>query len=133
MPAAARPEPLIASAIPAQPQWNSSAEITCSCPSGSEALRWIASRPPKPCRRASPPAPAPSNNNGGGETAAAQAPEALGYPSFATNNTTRIGGSDPAANAAAVALAVFPSTTASQRPAAVALAGEEDWAGAIAA
>src|SRR4051812_16009458 len=53
MPAAARPEPLIASAIPAQPQWNSSAEITCIWPSGSEALRWIASKPPKPCRRAS--------------------------------------------------------------------------------
>src|SRR5690348_173527 len=53
MPAAARPEPLIARAIPAQPQWNSSAEITCIWPSGSEALRWIASRPPKPCLRAS--------------------------------------------------------------------------------
>ena len=55
--------------------------------------------------------------------------EALGYPAFATNNTTRIGGSDAAANAAAVALAVFPSTTAAQRPAAVALVDEEDWAG----
>ena len=28
MPAAASPEPEIASAVPAQPQWNSSAEIT---------------------------------------------------------------------------------------------------------
>ena len=43
----------------------------------------------------------------------------LGFPAFATNNTTRIGGSDPAENAAATALAVFPSTTPSQRPAAV--------------
>jgi hypothetical protein len=59
--------------------------------------------------------------------------EALAFPAFATNNTTRIGGSDPVSNAAGVALAVFPSTTAAQQPAAVTLAGEEDWAGAIAA
>ena len=43
MPAAARPEPEIASAMPAQPQWNSSAEITCIWPSESAAERWIAS------------------------------------------------------------------------------------------
>ena len=49
MPAAARPEPVIASAMPAQPQWNSSAEITCIWPSGSSAERWMPSRPPKPC------------------------------------------------------------------------------------
>jgi putative cell wall binding repeat protein len=80
------------------------------------------------------PAPAPAaGGNGGGEAATAQTPEALGYPSFATSNTTRIGGSDPASNAAAVALAVFPSTTPSQQPSAVTLVSEEDWAGAIAA
>jgi hypothetical protein len=62
-----------------------------------------------------------------------QTAERLGYPGFATNNTTRIGGSDPTANAAGAALAVFPSTTTEQRPAAVTVAGEEDWAGAIAA
>jgi putative cell wall-binding protein len=76
-------------------------------------------------------APAPAT--GGGQAPAAQTSESLGYPSFATNNTTRIGGSSPAANAAAVALAVFPSTTPAQRPKAVTLVGEEDWAGAIAA
>jgi hypothetical protein len=59
--------------------------------------------------------------------------EELGYPAFATANTTRIGGSDPATNAAATALAVFPSTNAKQRPVAVALVSTEDWAGAIAA
>ena len=53
MPAAARPEPEIASAVPAQPQWNSSAEITCIWPSASEAERWIDSSVPKPCFRAS--------------------------------------------------------------------------------
>ena len=56
----------------------------------------------------------------------------LGYPAFATGNTTRVGGADAAANAAAIALAVFPSTTPRQRPAAVTLVNEDDWAGAVA-
>jgi hypothetical protein len=59
--------------------------------------------------------------------------EELGYPSFATSNTTRIGGPDPASNAAAAALAVFPGTSEKQRPVAVTLVDSEDWAGAIAA
>jgi hypothetical protein len=79
---------------------------------------------------------APSSSGGsdsGAETPAPQVAEALAFPAFATNNTTRIGGPDPVANAAGVALAVFPSTNDAQRPAAVTLVGEEDWAGAIAA
>jgi putative cell wall-binding protein len=69
------------------------------------------------------------------ETPEAPSPgaEELGYPSFATSNTTRIGGPDPASNAAAAALAVFPGTSEKQRPVAVTLVGTEDWAGAIAA
>jgi hypothetical protein len=59
--------------------------------------------------------------------------EELGYPSFATSNTTRIGGPDPIANAAATALAVFPAMSEKQRPVAVSLVAKEDWAGAIAA
>jgi hypothetical protein len=59
--------------------------------------------------------------------------EELGYPSFATSNTTRIGGPDPIANAAATALAVFPATNEKQRPVAVSLVGKEDWVGALAA
>jgi hypothetical protein len=79
------------------------------------------------------PVPAPAATGGSSEAPASQSAEQLGYPSFATGNTTRVGGSDPAANAAAVALAVFPSTTPAQQPAAVTLVGEDDWAGAIAA
>jgi Cell wall binding domain 2 (CWB2) len=72
--------------------------------------------------------------SGGGSPSPAPAPaEALSFPAFATNNTTRIGGSDPTSNAAGVALAVFPSVTEAQRPAAVTLVDEEDWAGGIAA
>ncbi len=80
------------------------------------------------------PAPAPTSTaTEQKETPAAAAAEELGYPSFATNNTTRVGGSEPATTAAGVALAVFPSTTPAQRPAAVTLVDEADWQGAIAA
>jgi hypothetical protein len=82
------------------------------------------------------PVPAPTSSartSDEKQTPAAEAAEELGYPSFATNNTTRVGGSDPATTAAAVALAVFPSTTSAQRPAAVALADEGEWQGALAA
>ncbi len=81
------------------------------------------------------PAPTPASSPGStaAEAPATEIAEQLGYPAFATGNTTRVGGSDPASNAAGVALAVFPSTTAAQRPAAVTLVGEGDWAGAIAA
>jgi hypothetical protein len=64
---------------------------------------------------------------------ASQPPEELGYPAFATANTTRVGGSDPASTAAAVALATYPSTRPSQRPDAVVLVDGSDWLGAVAA
>jgi hypothetical protein len=79
------------------------------------------------------PAPTPTTSESRSEDTPSQSAEALGYPSFATNNTTRIGGSDPAANAAGAALAAFPSTTETQRPDAVTIVNDEDWAGAIAA
>jgi hypothetical protein len=79
------------------------------------------------------PAAAPATEGPGAEAPSSQTSEELGYPAFATGNTTRIGGSDAAINAAAVALAVFPSTDPAQQPAAVTLVGEDDWAGAIAA
>ncbi len=79
------------------------------------------------------PGPAPGGGVAGNETAATQASEDLGFPAFATKNTTRVGGGDPASNAAAVALATFPSTDEKQRPEAVTLVDEDDWRTAIAA
>jgi hypothetical protein len=79
------------------------------------------------------PTPAPTTGSTSTEPETTASTDSLGYPSFATGNTTRVGGSDPATNAAGVALAVFPSTTPAQRPAAVTLVGEDDWAAAIAA
>jgi hypothetical protein len=77
-----------------------------------------------------PATPAPA---GAAESPATQTTEDLGYPAFATANTTRVGGADAAANAAGVALAVYPSTEPAQRPRAVALIDAEDWRSAIAA
>ena len=87
-------------------------------------------------RSESTPAPAqtpPAETAEPAETPAAEAAEELGFPSFATNNTTRIGGSDPASTAAGVALAVFPSVTPTQRPAAVTFFDEGEWQAAVAA
>ncbi len=65
-----------------------------------------------------------------------QEPEAtqdLGFPAFATKNTTRVSGVDPVSDAAGVALAVFPSTGGVEGPAAVTLVRSDDWASGIAA
>jgi len=62
-----------------------------------------------------------------------QTVEDLGFPAFATKNTTRVAGSDPVADAAGVALAVFPSTGGVKGPAAVTLVNGDDWASGIAA
>lgn len=79
------------------------------------------------------PAPVSKAPSAPGEPPAAEVPEELGYPAFATANTTRVGGSNPAANAAGVALAVYPSGRPSQQPPAVALVDAGDWRSAIAA
>ncbi|MDQ6817098.1 MAG: cell wall-binding repeat-containing protein [Actinomycetota bacterium] len=57
----------------------------------------------------------------------------LGFPSLATKNTTRVGGADPVADAAAVALAVYPSVAPGTHPPAVAIAPSGDWEAALAA
>jgi hypothetical protein len=57
----------------------------------------------------------------------------LGYPAAATKNTTRVAGADPTADAAAAALAVFPSTSATTRPGAVTLVDAGDWQSVVAA
>src|SRR5215210_8875628 len=63
----------------------------------------------------------------------ADAASGLGFPAFATKNTTRVGGADPVADAAAVARAVYPATSRSNRPPAVALVDARDWRIGVAA
>ena len=67
-----------------------------------------------------------------GAGGAAAAPD-LGFPSVATKNTTRVGGADAVANAAAVAQAVYPGRSRETRPLAVALADATDWRVAVSA
>src|SRR5688572_14997761 len=62
-----------------------------------------------------------------------EAAEKLGFPSSATRNTIRVGGSDAVADAAGVAGALFPATGTSDRPTAVVLVDQDDWQSAIAA
>jgi hypothetical protein len=80
-------------------------------------------------------APAPVSEAPGApaEAPASQTSEELGYPTFATANTTRVGGGDAASTAAGVALAAYPSTRPSQRPGAVTLVDAADWPTALAA
>jgi ell wall binding domain 2 (CWB2) len=61
-----------------------------------------------------------------------KASQQLGFPTVATKNTTRVAGADPVADAAGVALAVYPSAAAGTHPAAVTLAPTDDWQAAIA-
>jgi hypothetical protein len=56
---------------------------------------------------------------------------AQGAAGLATKNTTRLGGADPATDAAAVARAVYPGLTAASRPQAVVLVDEHDWPAAL--
>ncbi len=62
-----------------------------------------------------------------------QASQKLGFPTVATKNTTRVAGADPVADAAAVALAVYPSSIPGTHPQAIVLAPSGDWQAAIAA
>jgi hypothetical protein len=57
----------------------------------------------------------------------------LGFPAFATKNTTRVGGADAIANAAAVSRAVYPGVESDERVKVVVLVDAEDWRAGIAA
>jgi hypothetical protein len=61
-----------------------------------------------------------------------QAGQKLGFPAVATKNTTRVAGADPVADAAGVALAVYPSRVPGTHPSAVTIAPTDDWEAAIA-
>jgi hypothetical protein len=63
----------------------------------------------------------------GAKGTATTAASDLGFPGFATKNTTRVGGADPIADAAAVARAVYSGSSRVTRPHAVALADSRDW------
>jgi hypothetical protein len=57
----------------------------------------------------------------------------LGFPNFATRNTTRVAGGDAAADVAGAVSAVWPATSDRTRPTVVGLVDKSDWQGALAA
>ena len=77
-----------------------------------------------------------SNSSGpiekGVKSSNTQAASELGFPVAATRSTTRVSGTDPVADAAGVAAALFPSDTAQSRPGAVALVDKDEWQAGIA-
>jgi len=75
---------------------------------------------------------APVLGAGGDEEQAEDAPS-LGFPIFATKNTTRVAGADPIANAAAAARAVYPARTDESSPRVVVIVDQADWRAAISA
>ncbi len=82
------------------------------------------------------PAPLAGASSGGGSQVApsqTSTPQQLGFPYLATKNTTRVAGNDPISNAAAVAMAVYPSTAPGTHPTAVTLAPSDSWQAAVAA
>jgi hypothetical protein len=64
--------------------------------------------------------------------AAPREPADLGFPTFATKNTTRVAGANPVADAAGVALAAYPASGGVPGPDAVTLVDVEQWQAAIA-
>src|SRR3954463_9802815 len=70
---------------------------------------------------------------GGAKSSDKKAAEQLGFPNTAKRNNPRVSGSDPAADAAGVASAIFPSSSLETRPPAVVLVDKDDWQGAVAA
>jgi hypothetical protein len=58
---------------------------------------------------------------------------AVGTAATATRNTTRLGGGDAVADAAAVARTAYPGLTATTRPQAVVVAPSDDWQASLAA
>lgn len=95
---------------------------------GSPAARRHGAAQTTPAATA-PLATAPTADAGAAGTTASVAQ----FPLLATKNTTRIPWNSPVAQAAAVALATFPSGAAGTHPAAVVLAPTTDWQASLAA
>ena len=83
-----------------------------------------------PPAQSTPPSTPPVSGQAGSEVPASGPP--LGFPVFATKNTTRVAGGDALADAAGIALATYPART-TERPEAVVLAEARGWQTGIAA
>ncbi|HLL87074.1 MAG TPA: cell wall-binding repeat-containing protein, partial [Thermoleophilaceae bacterium] len=75
----------------------------------------------------------PSFNSNGTDSSSLEGLERFSLLSLATANTTRLGGAEPADDAAAAAVAAFPGTSEQAQPSAVMLVDRDNWQGAVAA
>jgi hypothetical protein len=75
----------------------------------------------------------PQTTSGGGPLQRLAPVEAEGAVSVTTRNTTRVGGADPAVDAASVARVVYQGLTPSSRPEAVVVVNERNWPAALSA
>jgi hypothetical protein len=75
----------------------------------------------------------PAQPAGGGPVSKVAPVAGGGAVSVVTRNTTRLGGADPATDAAAVARLAYPGLTAATRPKAVVLVDQRNWSAALAA
>jgi hypothetical protein len=73
-----------------------------------------------------------SSSTSSGGSSSSQTAKGLGFPEFATRNTTRVPGANPVADAAGVALAVYPSVASGTHPKVVTIAPTGDWEAALA-
>ncbi|MEA2123901.1 MAG: hypothetical protein QOI80_683 [Solirubrobacteraceae bacterium] len=85
-------------------------------------------KPDAPTGDSNPPAPVL-----GRPAQAKEAARDLGFPGFATKNTTRVGGADPVADAAGVAQAVYPGAAEDSRPGVVTIVDAADFQSAVSA
>jgi hypothetical protein len=76
--------------------------------------------------------PAEGQGRGAAVTTVAESGQ-LAASGLATRNTTRLGGANPVADAAGVALATYPGLTPATRPQAVVLVNDRNWPAALAA
>jgi Cell wall binding domain 2 (CWB2) len=75
----------------------------------------------------------PASEQGAAQLNPATPAGSAGAAGEVTKNTSRLGGEDPVADAAAVASATHPGAAPAQRPQAVVIAGRSSWASALAA
>ncbi len=75
----------------------------------------------------------PSEDHSRGALTTVAGTSQLAAGGLATKNTTRLGGANPVADAAAVALATYPGLTPATRPQVVVLVDDRDWPAALAA
>jgi len=103
--------------------------IVAGCGGGSKKHSSTTGSSAKTTAASTPSAKTSTSSSSGG---AGQTASSLGFPRVATRNTTRVPGASAVADAAGVALAVYPSAAPGTHPTVVTVAPTDDWEAALA-